>query len=243
MITTALSTSMPIASIIPIIEKMLSVSPRKYIAASVISSEPGTASATIAVIGQSRRKKNSTPIASTMPIRPASRRSPSELRMLSAWLPITMMLMPCSCGSVRARSISLSTASTVSTTFACVVLNTSSPTAGRLSRWRPISISGATSATSAMSASRTAEVTRRFLMSSSERNSPIGRMLKRWPCSVISPALTEKLLFCSSVASCCTSMLCAAMRPALIRMRTSRGTTPCSSTRATPGTRSSGRLR
>jgi hypothetical protein len=52
-----------------------------------------------------------------------------------------------------------------------------------------------------MSASRTAEVTRRFLMSSSERNSPIGRMLKRWPCSVISPALTEKLLFCSSVAS------------------------------------------
>ena len=60
-------------------------------------------------------------------------------------------------------------------------------------------------------------------MSSSERNSPIGRMLKRWPCSVISPALTEKLLFCSSVASRCTSMLCAAIRPASIRMRTSRG--------------------
>ena len=43
------------------------------------------------------------------PIRPALRRSPSELRMLSAWLPMTMMLMPCSCGSVFARSISLST--------------------------------------------------------------------------------------------------------------------------------------
>ena len=43
---------MPIASIMPIIEKMLSVRPRKYSAASVTSSEPGTASATIAVVGQ-----------------------------------------------------------------------------------------------------------------------------------------------------------------------------------------------
>ena len=58
-ITTELSTSMPIASSMPIIVRMLSVRPRKYIAASVTSSEPGTARLTIAVVGKWRRKKSS----------------------------------------------------------------------------------------------------------------------------------------------------------------------------------------
>ena len=50
--TTALSTSRPIASSMPIIVRMLSEKPRKYMAATVISSEKGTASATISVVGK-----------------------------------------------------------------------------------------------------------------------------------------------------------------------------------------------
>ena len=49
---TELSTSMPIASSMPIIVRMLSVKPRKYIAPSVTSSEAGTASETISVVGR-----------------------------------------------------------------------------------------------------------------------------------------------------------------------------------------------
>ena len=50
--TTALSTSRPIASSMPIIVRMLSEKPRKYMAATVMRSEKGTASATISVVGQ-----------------------------------------------------------------------------------------------------------------------------------------------------------------------------------------------
>ena len=50
--TTALSTSMPMASIMPIIDMTLIERPRKYIAASVTSSDSGTARLTIRVVGQ-----------------------------------------------------------------------------------------------------------------------------------------------------------------------------------------------
>ena len=73
--TTALSTSRPIASSMPIIVRMLSEKPRKYIAATVIRSEKGTASATISVVGQWRRNRNSTTRARPAPIRPAFRSS------------------------------------------------------------------------------------------------------------------------------------------------------------------------
>ena len=48
--TTALSTSMPIARISPIIERMLRLMPRKYIAPSVIRIENGTHSTTMIVV-------------------------------------------------------------------------------------------------------------------------------------------------------------------------------------------------
>ncbi len=50
--TTELSTSIPIATSMPIIVSTLSVSPRKYIAPSVTSSEAGTARLTISVVGR-----------------------------------------------------------------------------------------------------------------------------------------------------------------------------------------------
>ena len=87
--TTALSTSMPIASIMPIIDMTLIVRSRKYIAASVTSSESGTARLTISVVGQCRRKRKSTSSASTAPISPASPTSARERRMEVAWLSIT----------------------------------------------------------------------------------------------------------------------------------------------------------
>ena len=85
-ITTELSTSMPIASSMPIIVRMFSVKPRKYSAPSVTSSDAGTARLTITVVDRCRRKNSSMKKLSVAPIRPALRSSRSESRMLSAWL-------------------------------------------------------------------------------------------------------------------------------------------------------------
>ena len=127
--------------------------------------------------------------------------------------------------------------------FACVDLNTSTPTAGRPFKWRRSCSSGLTSSTCATSPMRTLPLMTRLRMSSSVRNSPIGRTESRSPCAVIWPALTEKLLRSSSETSRCISMPWAAMRPASTRMRTSRGSTPASTARATPSMRSIGFLR
>ena len=84
--TTALSTSMPMASIMPIIDITLMVRPTKYITASVTSSDSGTEALTISVVGQWRRNRNSTAKASAAPMSPASVRSLSDVRIASAWL-------------------------------------------------------------------------------------------------------------------------------------------------------------
>ena len=84
--TTALSTSMPMASIMPIIDITLMVRPTKYITASVTSSDSGTEALTMSVVGQCRRNRNSTAKASAAPMSPASVRSLSEVRIASAWL-------------------------------------------------------------------------------------------------------------------------------------------------------------
>ena len=199
-ITTALSTSMPIASSMPIMVRMLSVKPRKYIAPSVTSSDAGTASDTISVVGRWRRNSSSMKKLSTAPTSPALRSSRSDWRMLSAWLPTTRISTPCSCGAWRASSIASITRSATSTTLACVDLNTSMPTAGRPSMRRPTPRSGATSSICATSASRTPLRTSRLRTSATERNSPTGRTVKRWSFSVIWPALTEKLLRSSRLA-------------------------------------------
>ncbi len=190
--TTALSTSSPIASSMPIIVRMLSEKPRKYIAATVISSENGTASPTISVVGQSRRNRNSTISARPAPMRPAFRRSLREVRMFSDWFCRTMISMPCSCGSLRCSSTTVITRSATSTMFAPVDLNTSRPTPGRPFRCRPTVRSGVTMLTSAMSCRRTLPVTMKLRTSSIVRNSPIGRTRKRCAPPVTSPALTEK---------------------------------------------------
>ena len=55
--TTALSTSMPTASISPIIDRMFSESPAKYSAPSVINSENGTDAVTISVVDIWRKNR------------------------------------------------------------------------------------------------------------------------------------------------------------------------------------------
>ena len=81
--TTALSTSMPTASMSPIIERMLSVRPAKYIAPSVIMSENGTEAVTISVVETCRRNRYSTISASRPPSAPAPSKSDSDSRTLS----------------------------------------------------------------------------------------------------------------------------------------------------------------
>ena len=81
--TTALSTSMPTASINPIIDNILSVSPAKYSAPSVIINENGTDAVTISVVVTCLRNRYRTKIASNPPSAPALNRSPRDSRTLS----------------------------------------------------------------------------------------------------------------------------------------------------------------
>ena len=55
--TTALSTNMPTASMSPIIDRMLSVRSKKYSAPRVISNENGTDAMTISVVDACRRNR------------------------------------------------------------------------------------------------------------------------------------------------------------------------------------------
>ena len=142
---------MPMASIMPIIDITLMVRPTKYITASVTSRDSGTEALTIRVVGQWRRNRNNTAKARAAPMSPASVRSLSDERIASAWLSIVKTVMPCICGKALFFSMTSSTRSTTSTTLACVDLKTSSPTAGRPSRWRRRVISGLTSSTLATS--------------------------------------------------------------------------------------------
>ena len=136
--TTALSTSMPTASSRPIIDRMLSVTPAKYMKPSVITKQIGIASVTISVDGQWRRKKNSTAIDSTRPMPPASARLVSELVTLSPWLSMTLIWMPLQRGLLADRLDFLQRACCeTSTRLASRSLKMSRPTAGRPSRRRP----------------------------------------------------------------------------------------------------------
>ncbi len=206
-ITTELSTSMPIASSMPIIVRMLSVRPRKYIAASVTSSDAGTARLTMSVVGRWRRKKSSMKKLSVAPIRPALRSSCSESRMLSAWLPTTRILMPCSCGQlarlVDRRDDAVGDVHDV-----------------RLRRLEDVDADGGTPVHAPSDRQlrrdqfdlrdvRDAHPGAMSTLRTSSRlwNSPIGRTVNRESFSVISPALTEKLLDSSTPRSFCTSML------------------------------------
>ena len=129
--TTALSTSMPTASSRPIIDRMLSVTPVKYMKPSVITKQIGIASVTISVDGQWRRKKNSTAIDSSRPMPPASASSSSDLVTLSPWLSMILIWMPLSSGCLRIASTSASALLETSTRLALRSLKMSRPTAGR----------------------------------------------------------------------------------------------------------------
>ena len=135
--TTALSTSMPIASIRPIIDNMFRESPAKYSAPSVISSENGTDEMTINVVETWRRNRYRTMIASRPPSRPAFIRSDRDLRTLSPALSSGNILMPLICGKLATSSTSAITRSVTSTRFVPVVLFTATPMAYLRSRCRP----------------------------------------------------------------------------------------------------------
>ena len=77
---------MPIASISPIIESMLSVMPVKYMKVRVMSSDRGTASATMKVVEKRLRKKKRTSTAKQPPSSPDLNISARELVTPSAWL-------------------------------------------------------------------------------------------------------------------------------------------------------------
>src|SRR5438094_450461 len=92
--TTALSTSMPTASISPIIERMLSVRPVKRSSAAAASSENGMARPTTSVVTQLRRKTNRITVASAPPIMPAWSSPESELSISSPVLVNGMTRVP-----------------------------------------------------------------------------------------------------------------------------------------------------
>ena len=135
--TTALSTSMPTASIRPIIDRMLSERPPKYSSASAASSENGIASATTSTVWSRRRNSHSTRIASRAPIRPASSRPRSEFEISSPWSVKVSTWMPASSGSAAMRRSAWRARAATCTELAPDSLMTFSPTARASSRWRP----------------------------------------------------------------------------------------------------------
>ena len=135
--TTALSTSMPTASISPIIERMLSVRPVKRSSAAAASSENGMARPTTSVVTQLRRKTNRITVASAPPIMPAWSSPEIEFSISSPWLVNVMTRIPPTSGS---RPISASTfwaRRATATELAPDSLITLSPIARASSRWRP----------------------------------------------------------------------------------------------------------
>ena len=95
------------------------------------------AAATMPVVTVLRRKKNSTPVASTAPMTPACSSPSSELRMSSPWSVKVSTRMPLSIGS---SPVSLSTRrarSATATVLAPDSLTTFRPMARPWSRCRP----------------------------------------------------------------------------------------------------------
>ncbi len=116
--TTALSTNIPTASSNPIIVRMLSVTPTKYMKPKVMAKQIGIAKVTISVDGQCRRKKNNTVIDNSRPTAPASASSASEEVTALPWLSITLTCTSRSAGWARMSSTSFNAAFDTSTRLA-----------------------------------------------------------------------------------------------------------------------------
>jgi hypothetical protein len=118
--TIALSTNMPIASVMPVIARTLNVPPVKYIQAIASKSERGIDSATTSVSRTRHRNRNSTTTASTPPSSAVSSSCETEERMNCPWSKITMKRnSPASAGSRSSSAIAVRSRSQVSTTFDC----------------------------------------------------------------------------------------------------------------------------
>ncbi len=140
--TTALSTSMPTASMSPIMERILSVRCVKYRIAAAPSNENGMAVATTSVVGTSRRKNRSTSTASSAPISPASSRPLIEPVISSPWSVKVSTSMPRMAGSWPTSARAARARRATSTLLAPDSLYTFSPMARSWSRCRPYSRSG-----------------------------------------------------------------------------------------------------
>ncbi|KAG0912950.1 hypothetical protein G6F32_016677 [Rhizopus arrhizus] len=128
---------MPTASSRPIMVRMFSVTPTKYMKPRVMVKQIGIASVTIRVEGQWRRKKNSTVIDRIRPTAPASASSSSDDVTALPWLSITLICTSRIDASARIDSTSASAARETSTRWALRALKMSRPTAGLPSRRRP----------------------------------------------------------------------------------------------------------
>ena len=127
--TTALSTSMPTASINPIMDRIFRDNPRKYITPSVMVIEMGTARETIRVVATLRMKKYSMNSDNTMPSRPARSKSDKDSVTPSPWFSRKTRLMPRISGESATLATSSSTRLPTSTRLDPVSLYMLTPTA------------------------------------------------------------------------------------------------------------------
>ena len=98
--TIALSTSMPTASINPIMDRMLRLEPMKYMTPQVAMMENGMDIATMTVESIRRRKNHRLRVASRAPVRPAFLRPSMPEVISSPWSCHTQSWMPLSSGSL-----------------------------------------------------------------------------------------------------------------------------------------------
>ena len=118
--TIELSTSMPTASIRPVIDSRLMVSPSKYITVTVIRMHTGMAPATTRVMRSRRRKINSTMNARDPPIRAACCRLSMLSPIILPWLNSTKNSKPASSGSLGSSSSTMRSSSAVTSSVLAV---------------------------------------------------------------------------------------------------------------------------
>ena len=117
--TMALSTSIPTASIRPIIERMLRLEPMKYMTPQVAMMENGIDMATMTVESIRRRKNHRLRVARSAPVRPAFLRPSMPEVISSPWSCQTQSWMPLSSGSLlMSSSTTRLTSRTTSTVLA-----------------------------------------------------------------------------------------------------------------------------
>ncbi len=140
--TTALSTSMPMATMSPKSTSVFIDPPRAHMKPHATTSENGMHATDTSVVDTRRRNANSTHAAKMAPKMPVKVRSRRVFLISAPWLNQVRKLTPSSSGSLSISAMRVCTASHTSTVLAFDSCAMVTPMAKSPSKWRPYSSGG-----------------------------------------------------------------------------------------------------